>query len=110
MDYKKLGYWGLYFIPGGPAGLFIYESLKPKHKRNKIKLATSAFATASFIVKVLIGLGAYQALPEEYKIFSKDRDKKQSKLEVEVSKKSSSLDDKTYIYPELEGNRKIYKE
>jgi hypothetical protein len=110
MGFKEIGYWSLYFIPGGPTGLLIYESLKPKHKRNKIKLATSAFATASFVAKVLIGLGAYHALPEKYKIFNKEKEENKSKLEIKVFEKSNIIDDKTYIYKGAEYNRKVYKE
>jgi hypothetical protein len=105
-NWKEIGYWSLYSIPGSPPGLLIYELMKPKEKRNKVKLATSRLATVYLIIKVGLGLGVYHALPEKYQIFNKE----EKTIEKIISETERFPVEKTYFFSNLEDNRKVYKE
>jgi hypothetical protein len=106
INWKKAGYWSLYAIPGSPPSLLIYELLKPKEKRNKVKLAASELATTYLIIKMGFGLGVYHTLPEKYQIFNKNK----KTIEEIISETKSFPVDTTYFYSGLENNRKVYKE
>jgi len=99
INWKVVGYWALRILPGVPTYTLIKEYLKPKEKRDSIKIGVGYFGTATLLfTKFLPAVGIISlASLDPFHMFHKEEQQKQEINSDSIAQDSNKLEKTIYL-------------